>query len=226
MARGEPTITIEGATVTYEGPISDENIEQFLNAVKGKQLTTLVISSGGGEINAGMKMGSWVYDNGIDVVVEKMCMSSCANYVFPAGRSKIINKGAIVAWHGSILQESVMSDEDVRKSAKEAYDTLPESMKQTRSLDEWTRSAIEQTRAYKAASTTNQSAFFKKIGVDEFICRVGSEKYGVKDFYILSVEDMKRFGVTNVHAPEDYEKTDLTPFLKKGKPIEFIKLSD
>jgi len=43
---------------------------------------------------------------------------------------------------------------------------------------------------------------------------------------MMSVEDMARFGIHNVSAPANYEKTDLTPFLKKGKPIEFIRLRD
>lgn len=95
----------------------------------------MVISSGGGEINAGMKMGYWVFDNQIDVVVNGMCMSSCANYIFPAGHRKIINNGSIVAWHGSALQESGMSECDIRESVIKAFNKLTESEKKGQNLE-------------------------------------------------------------------------------------------
>lgn len=222
----EPTITIEDTTVTYVGSISEKNIELFLETVRGKNLTTLVITSGGGEINAGMKMGLWVFDNHIDVVVEKMCMSSCANYVFTAGRHKTINPGAIVAWHGSVLQESILSEEDIRVSVIQAFDKLSESEKAKRDLQEMIRKAIEQMREYRAESTRSQADFFKKIGVDESVCLIGNEEYGARDFFILSVKDMERFGIGDVQAPHDYEQIDLTPFCIRGHEVEYIKLRD
>ena len=220
----EPLITVEGTTITYVGKISVKSVGRLLNAVKGNKFETLVISSGGGEINAAMKMGSWVFDNNIDVVVDGVCMSSCANYVFTAGRRKTIKNGSIVAWHGNALQESGMSEKDVRESVIEAFNRLPESEKKKQNLEDLVRKSIEQMREYRAASKKRQAQFFAKIGVDEYVCRIGNEKYRAQDFYILSVEDMNRFGIHNVQAPENYEKTDLTPFRRKGKEIQHIKL--
>jgi len=223
----EAAITIEDRTVTYVGKISDQNAEQLLNRVKGKNLTTLVINSGGGEINAGMKIGSWVFDNQIDVIVDGVCMSSCANYVFPAGRFKTITDGSIVAWHGSILLKSATSDAEVRRATTEAVHRLPERDQQKLDLEEVIQKATEQSREYQADSMKRQAEFFSKIGVDEYVCRIGMEEYGAENFYILSVADMARFGIQQVLAPENYEQTDLTPLCeKKGKKIEVIKLRD
>jgi hypothetical protein len=220
-------ITIEGTTVTYVGTISEKNAERFLSRVKGKTLTTLVINSGGGEINAGMEIGSWVFDNQIDVVVDGVCMSSCANYVFPAGRFKTITEGSIVGWHGNALTESAMSDPEIRRSVSEAFSRLPERDKQKLNLEEMIQNAMEQSRKYQASSIKRQAAFFPKIGVDEYVCRIGLEEYGAENFYILSVADMARFGIQQVRAPENYEQTDLTPYCeKKGKKIESIQLRD
>ncbi len=222
----EPTITIEGTTVIYLGKISEQNVELFLETVRGKKLTTLLIASSGGEINAGMMMGSWVFDNHIDVVVEKMCMSSCANYVFTAGRHKTINPGSIVAWHGSILQEFLMSDEDIRVLVIQTFDKLPESEKEKMDLQEMIRKSIEQMKEYRVESTRRQAMFFKKIGVDESVCLIGNEEYGAEDFFILSVKDMERFGIRHVQAPNDYEQIDLAPFCIRGHQVEYIKLRD
>jgi hypothetical protein len=223
----EVAITIEGTTVKYVGKVSDKNAELFMNMVKGKNLTTLVINSGGGEINAGMEIGSWVFDNQIDVVVDGVCMSSCANYVFTAGRFKTIRKGSIVGWHGNALTESATSDQELRRATTEAFNQLPESDQKKLNLEEMIKKAIEQSKEYHASSIKRQAEFFTKIGVDEYVCRIGLEEYGAEDFYILSVADMARFGIQNVQAPENYEQTDLTPLCeKKGKKIEYIKLRD
>jgi len=217
-------IAVDGGTVTFAGKITAENIERFLAAVKGKNVSELIIASSGGEINAGMKMGEWVFDNGVDIVVERMCMSSCANYVFTAGHRKTINSNSIVAWHGSILQERGLSDEDVRKAVHDSYGKLPENNRNNIDLEALISRSIEQMRDYRRESAERQERFFGKIGVDEQICRVGTEKYGAEDFFALSVKDMERFGVRNVVAPEDYEKTDLAPFRRTGKSVVFITL--
>jgi hypothetical protein len=210
--------------VTYAGQITDQNVERFLDTVNGKEVSVLIISSNGGEINAGMKMGEWLFDNRVDVVVERMCMSSCANYVFTAGHRKTINRNSIVAWHGSILQEFGMSDEDVRAAMLKSFSKLPESEQQITDVEVLISRSIRQMREYRLNSMAAQGQFFKKIGVDEYLCRVGIEKYGAADFFVLSVKDMARFGVLEVNAPHDYEKTDLTPFRQTGKSVEFVAL--
>jgi hypothetical protein len=219
------TIVLDGRTVRYAGRITDENIEHFLDVVNGKKVSMLVIASSGGDINAGMTMGEWVYDNHVDVVVERMCMSSCANYVFTAARHKTINVNAIVAWHGSILQEHGLSDEELQVAVIAGYNKLSESEKREIDVKDLIRQSIRQMQEYRMSNTVRQRQFFSKIGVDEYICRVGNEKYGAKDFFIVSVKDMEQFGVRNVTAPENYEKTDLTPFRRTGKSVEFVAVS-
>jgi len=72
-----------------------------------------------------------------------------------------------------------------------------------------------------------QAEFFHDIGVDEYVCRVGSEEYGARDFFILSVKDMEQFGIKGIQAPEDYYKTDLSRFNreKPQSPEEYIKIN-
>ncbi|HAY21355.1 MAG TPA: hypothetical protein DCY27_04155 [Desulfobacterales bacterium] len=221
-----PVITIDGTAITYEGNLSEKNIDLFLEMAKGRKIETLVINSGGGDITAGMELGSWVFKGNIDVVVEGICMSSCANYVFTAGHHKTITNGSIVGWHGNALQESGKSDNDVREAVTRSFNSLSEEERKKLNLEELVGKSIEQMRGYLVATKKRQADFFTKIGVDEYVCRVGNEKYGAVDFFILSVEDMGRFGIGNVQAPENYEKIDLTPYHNKGKKIQYIKLKD
>jgi hypothetical protein len=220
----EADIVLNGTTVVYVGILNDRNIERFFKTVRDKEVLRLSISSGGGEINAGMRLGDWVFDNNVDVVIEGVCASSCANYVFTAGRRKTLNEGAIVAWHGNILQKTGFSDEELRATTTQWFDTLSEDAKADFNLETMVALTILQMGEYRAAGIENQARFFKRIGVDEFLCRVGNEMYGAPDFFTLSIEDMARFGVSNVQASWNYDDVDLTPFHRRGKSIRFIKI--
>jgi len=218
----EAIITIEGTTVTYRGPITEENTQLFLDLVKGKNLKTLMITSGGGDINTGMDMGRWIFKNEIDVVVEGMCMSSCANYIFTAGKKKIIRPGAIVAWHGNALQNGGDWEKSFLRSIQEAINGLPPEERDKVDIAKAMEGAMEYIKECKR----KQAAFFQEIGVDEYVCRVGSEESGARDFFILSVEDMERFGIREIQAPDMYYNTDLSRFNreKPQSPVEYIKI--
>jgi hypothetical protein len=49
----------------------------------------------------GRRIGQWVHDMGLVVEVDKVCFSSCANYIFPAGRGRVIRADSFVGWHGN-----------------------------------------------------------------------------------------------------------------------------
>lgn len=216
---------LDGTTVSFTGQITDQNVERFLETVSGREVSVLVIASGGGDVNAGMAMGDWLFDHRVDVVVDRMCMSSCANYVFTAGRRKTINAGAIVAWHGNLLQQFDEPEAQVRAAMTEYYNRLPEESRGKVDLTLLIEQNVRQMKTYMDQSKERQAHFFEKIGVDEYICRIGNELYGAEDFFALSIQDMARFGVHDVQAPENYTATDLTPFRRTGKSVEFIALN-
>jgi hypothetical protein len=63
--------------------------------------------------------------------------------------------------------------------------------------------------------------------VDEYVTRIGNEVYGLRGFYYLSVEDMARFGIRDVSAPEDYTRMDLAALEKRsGRRISYLKLKE
>ena len=47
--------------------------------------------------------GTWALVVEVDVI----CFSSCADYVFPAGRARVIRADAFVGWHGNERQFDV-----------------------------------------------------------------------------------------------------------------------
>ena len=204
LAEGQPdlpTISVVGDNVSYSGQLTPEGFALLRDATAGKQIRSLTIRSGGGEIGAGMDFGFWTFDNKLDVIVSEGCFSSCANYVFPAGERKTILAGAVVAWHGSALQQSFETESSLRKELERSYKREKKTLsKEQEDVDLGKLAANLQTLKVR------QAEFFRKIGVDEYVTRIGQEKFGAKGFYFLSVEDMARFGIKNVVAPDDYPK--------------------
>lgn len=99
-------VYIDGSTAYYIGGITDWSVRLLveLAAETDTAIDTLVINSQGGYTSSGRRLGQWVHEQGITVVVDELCFSSCANYVFTAAPKKIIRDGAYVGWHGSEQQ--------------------------------------------------------------------------------------------------------------------------
>jgi hypothetical protein len=81
----------------------------------------MIISSAGGSIYLGMDVGEWVRDNGIEVEVDRGCLSSCANYIFTAAKKRYLRAHSTLMWHGgtaSLLKPNASPDDPLRKGAE------------------------------------------------------------------------------------------------------------
>lgn len=164
-------------TLVYNGLLSSEGLER-LKASDAGTARTLMIRSGGGTVTVGMDFGDWVFARQLDVVIDEACLSSCANYVFPAGKSKRFLPGSLVAWHGNSLQaaaEAEIETDVPRRDRHEVHQRL-------------------------SAWRAREAAFYAKIGVNECLDRFAIDVLGHHGLFSMSAEDMARFGVTNVHG--------------------------
>lgn len=198
------------ATASYSGVISAENNAGFFARVAGQPLRRLLLDSGGGDVAAAIELAGWVHARQLDITVTGVCLSSCANYVFPAARHKRIVPGAIVAWHGNyhhLAQSGLWRDDVVLRMQRDGE-------------DEQTATRYVQEQVARLVGLERE--FFTRIGVDERVCWIGKQPpYTVPDYYFLSVADMARFGITHVAAPAGYPATDLTGF---GVNIVYLEL--
>jgi hypothetical protein len=205
----QPQISIEGSSLRYEGVINAEGFIKIKSAIKKAKndIQWIYINSAGGQIDISMDMGLWVFRNGLNVRVQNVCLSSCANYIFPAGKKKVIEKNAIVAWHGSAIQKNLNSLEIKQiDNALASIDDPAEREKEKNKI-------IKDYSQYISAMKLKQENFFNKIGVNQDITVIGqSEKYNVKNYWAMSVEDMNKFGIMNVIAPDDYPKSEVSKY--------------
>ena len=209
----------------FSGSIDATSVDAFIARHADDTLHRLIVTSGGGEIGAGMRLGNWVLDHGLDVEVVQVCASSCANYVFTAGRRKIIDDGAIVLWHGSALQKNF------RRLLEDCVRQLHERERADGELAGGyadTRSVADPSCDYFAAKEREQVAFFARLGASEYITRLGQEPHDFEALWTVPVETMTLLGYRGVEAPTGYASAAyMTHFnVVEGPPVLSLRMLD
>ena len=173
------TVTLDhSGALVYTGGLSKEANKKLFNLYEKAKVKPrlLKIRSGGGDVNLGMDVGEWVFRNQLDVEVTDHCVSSCANYIFTAGRRKILNPDSIVMWHGGAHQPNM--EEQVKAIGKTGED-------------------------YLTAWKLREDTFFKTVGVDGTITVYGQTAPHVvlpptAAGFDYSIGDMTKFGLLNI----------------------------
>jgi len=174
----------EADHIIYRGLMLEEAVEEVAQLLRqhGNSINWLAIESPGGDVMIGMDLGELVHEHDLNVkVVNTGCHSSCANYVFTAGRLKVIEEGATVTWHGSALQHSLRTATRVQRRATPSPRRLLNRIK------------------------ARQKEFFERIGVDARITIVGQD-LNCRCVWALSADDMARFGLENIEVPDNYSE--------------------
>ena len=201
------TITVEGSTIIFDGGIENQTYRDFLDAVRGKenQITAIRVNSTGGITDQGILIGEWIFEHGIDVIVGEVCFSSCANYIFTAGKNKIIEKDAIVGWHGSEQQDPFIAAGygiSMEELYRRNYDEMLEwgEIPSGESKEEFVQSMM-------MADEDDEPEYLDKIGVHLYLMVYGFlpdqfDYYFSDDTHFggwtFSIEDMAKFGIHNV----------------------------
>ncbi len=94
-----PGAGAQGNVVCFYDAITRQTADAFL-ALPIPQGATIVLQSGGGDVDAALDMADRIFEKQATVVVYNICFSSCGNYLFPAGVRKIVLPHSYVGWHG------------------------------------------------------------------------------------------------------------------------------
>lgn len=92
-------LTGDPGTICVSGLINKDSARRFL-ALPILDRQTIIIKSRGGSVEDALDMADVIVQKHLNVVVNTICASSCANYLFPAGASKIVLDGGVVGYHG------------------------------------------------------------------------------------------------------------------------------
>jgi hypothetical protein len=192
--------------IEYSGLITHEaNAGAFdLFASAQRKPTALLIESQGGSADAGMELGAWIRENGLDVQIDTYCFSSCANYVFPSGRTRLLAPHASLMWHGGVTQP--ITPEELGAILDQTLADLPDQERRAL-LERHSRvELLEDLQRSLRAIVERETCFFRKLGVDQRIATLGhlyerellkgEDDYAGWDF---SLEDMARLGIGDIN---------------------------
>lgn len=176
----------ESGRATLVGPIDWASVHRLRTLVQDKKIHILEVDSRGGDNEAAMALGYWLHDEKINLEVPRLCLGSCANYLFPAANKKLIAPGAIVAWQGNVH-----------------YQLLQQEQPKLFAHHDAPRSNNELIRLRQQASV--EQIFFQRIGVDERVCWIGKlPPYNAPGHFVLPPEDLRRFHIKEVRTELDY----------------------
>lgn len=188
-----PTIGVNDGVVDFRGNIFPDSFDKLQAVVGAGPVRRLRIHSGGGDVIAATRIARWVHANRIDVEVVGPCFSSCANYIFPAGKEKYISGRGLVAWHGTAGHRLYLHQTGAKKMAPDELALFDKAAKAERD-------------------------FFAETGINSFVSWFGKlAPYNAPKFYILSKEDMAWFGMTGLHVRDDYTTLGFGPLNDKNK---------
>lgn len=175
-----PALSLSGEVLVFDGIIESDSMTRLQSAVAGRKVARLRIRSGGGEVGAAIAIARWVHANGIDVEVDGACFSSCANYIFPAGRHKYIVGDGLVAWHGTVEHLLYRHEQGMQSVEARLLPSLREIV------------AVERS-------------FYADTGINSFLGWFGKmAPYHAHNMYFMSADDMAYFGLRNLHLPATY----------------------
>jgi hypothetical protein len=219
------------ATLTLTGDINSDTFLEardcLVRATAAKK-TFVVKTSGGGDAFAALALGILIHRHHWNVEVVDLCASSCANWIFPAGKTKYLNGHSLLLFHGGPHQVSLleMANKVEREMAvngapgdpvvlghvdKEAVahwnpgtTAAEHEVLEFLSMDSVTN-PVEKLRRFAAAS----DAFYQELGINPALPSYGqtggyeplykSYKYGG---FIYRLDSMRRLGIDNIELKE------------------------
>lgn len=217
--------------IEYSGIITNEANAGAFELYAGAQPKPrmILIESQGGSASAGMELGSWIFENGMDVEIDTYCFSSCANYVFPAGRTKFLTPRATLMWHGGVTQP--ITAEELGQVLESTLADMGEEERQGLLAAHPRSELLQQLQQSLMDVVARESNFFEKIGVDQRITVLGHlyerELLRGEGYYIgwdYSLEDLERLGVHDIEIKGDESWAPVCPIV--GQRIYRLRLDD
>jgi hypothetical protein len=237
--------------IHLNGSIDLSTYTTFKDILKNStSINRVVVNSGGGEALPALGIAKLIQQYNLDIQVDGICASSCANFLFIAANKKILNESSIIMYHGgpfqkNILQLAVKADAiSVLNSigdisilgnvGKEGSITvgpiIPES-------DDW-KELLQFVGAMKTNSIQGRvielqqltQELYAAAHVDIEIMTLGQEgKY--KELYhsyqysgfFYSPEDMKKLGIQNIVLHDKAWSPEKNPEFKNFYQVKLTK---
>lgn len=206
-------VQISKDTLTFKGAIESSDLEKFKTAFS-PEIKKIIVDSGGGDAEVGLSIGEIISNADVSIEVQGICVSSCANYLFTAGKHKILNQG-IVGYHGNMtaLLNSMSKEEFLNQ------------MKKYGASDE---QANEVYSHFISEVLPRENSFFAKLGISQDLFNrtqredkgMGSGTYSA---LLPKAETFLKYGILNVSGEQSQFVIEHDPRVTKyadlGAPV-------
>lgn len=181
------------ARIRFRGPIESGEFERF-RQVFSETTEEIIVSSRGGVTGEALKIAEVLASRPVKIVVENVCLSSCANYLFVAGGEREIRRG-IVGFHGNV-QACFLGKK------REAYIARLKSQ----GLDE---ASIKKTLAETEEEARIEKTLLDKRGISQEFFEIacsedkGSGKGGRFEFWLPKKATFEKYGFKKIVGEQD-----------------------
>jgi hypothetical protein len=219
-------------TLTLTGEISPQiffDAKDCLVRSTAKEKTFVVTESSGGDWESALALGILIHRHGWDVEVVNICASSCANFIFPAGKKKYLHGDSMLLYHGgphqqNMLEKMKLAEQYVVNSAS-AVNTTPIPLQDPHARMEGAaliddqgplRLKVREFLGVKDVSSTEDlvakliaasDRFYEELGVNILLPHYGQlgryePKYKAYEFggFIYRLDSLARLGVGNIEV--------------------------
>ncbi len=201
-------VSLSNGVLLIQGKLDQDLLTAFRRVLESADLhdVRVRLHSPGGEVHVAMAIGREIHRRHLDVEVDRLCYSSCANYLFTAGRNKYLQSVDQVRFHGGALQPNfVPAALKLLEQGKQMIsgEDIPPDM----DVDHL-RELCGLAAGFPINAATNilaEKAFFDEIGTSALTPVYGQYgdysawfNDGVHDSFSYLPEDYVLLGVTNV----------------------------
>ncbi len=150
--------------LAFSGAIENGTDTEFFRLVT-PETKRLQVRSYGGDVLIALKVARYISDHQLDLEVNEVCGSSCANYWFMAAHTKIVTTGAYIGFHGDVGSSLPYWDNPSAEVLDQAQKTVAEekAFYQTVQID-------SRIYAFSAAFTTYHKVGFWAPSPEELTC--------------------------------------------------------
>jgi hypothetical protein len=218
------TLTIDGGKITSDTFVQ---VRDRIVRSAADRRTFIIKTSPGGDAYSALAIGILLHRHKWDVEVIGICASSCANWIFPAGKTKYLSSQSMLLFHGGPHQANWLEN---GKKIEQALangaplDSLELGRENQEGVVTWnlhTSPADEKVLEFlsinkdwpglrKMRAFMNASdRFYQKLGINPLLPEYGqvgayepsykSYKYGG---FIYRLDSLRRFGVRNIELKD------------------------
>ena len=217
-------------TATVTGEMTPETFVKLRGCLARSlepKKTFVITSSGGGDNFTALALGILIHRHHWDVEIIDYCASACATFIFPAGKTKYLNRQSMLLFHGGPYQENLLEMAKMFKPDPSMSSAPVESVTVGQLNKENTFSLVPKTPAYKelreflsipdtatpveiiSALRKRSDELYQDLGINPLLPvygQIGAYEPIYKSYkyigFIYRLDSLRSFGVRNIELKQ------------------------